>query len=136
MRYGALAQAGPTVSRFPWGVRGREAAQHILPWPRALWPQTRGAGVLPRASWKGSPQGCLCRSPLGTFLVKTEARGRACYSVGFRAQAWGPLSSPPCRCHLEQVVESKMDGDTAYPVGLFESSRDIASQVLGKIPSA
>lgn len=47
-----------------------------------------------------------------------------------------PPSSPPCRCHLGQVIESKVDGDTASPVGLFESSRDIASKVLGTIPSA
>lgn len=47
-----------------------------------------------------------------------------------------PPSSPPCRCHLGQVIESKVDGDTAYPVGLFESSRDIASKALGTIPSA
>ena len=42
----------------------------------------------------------------------------------------------PAGTTLSRSFSPKMDGDTAYPVGLFESSRDIASKVLGMIPSA
>lgn len=113
VRYSALAQADPTVSRSLQSVRGVEAAQHVLPWAAcpvassrflSLCLRPQGAGLLPRALWKGLSQCCPSGSPLGTFPIKTKVRGKACYSVGFRALAWGAtilssLQVPPWAGH-------------------------------------